>query len=419
MTTSVSRQAGKPIGPAQPSLWIPPRWVEYTYYFTIFYSLLAGYLGIELPLVAAGITVALAGFCYRRMRARAKEVYAPIAWLLACQISFILVQIAAHGASPMEQIVRDFILWICGMIIVQSLCLRRGFLQRFTVVLFVLGLVVVPKIGFTSASNAVERVAVEAQVSGNLSNANGLAGWFGFCVISFAIAGLKTKNGFVRILCWIAAAGSLLIVGLTVSRGVLLGVALALAVGFRRFLKGAFFSVVVLIILVGLMFVSGLIDPILSRYLERGTEETGRFLIWPAAIERIYDSPIVGVGADNVATYVSEAGKEHMPHNSFLYFALASGILPATLWIVFWIRAGRRSFFRADDNPFRVPFFLYALSVFLFGSIASVSWALVTLSVAAGSVTFRLKVRRIVRETIQGRRAAPSPTSPIEASNLK
>src|SRR5713226_9982267 len=96
---------GKPIGPAQRSFWIPPRWVEYTYYFTIFYSLLSGYLGIEVSLIAAGITVALAGFCYWRMGC-GKEVFAPIALLLACLISFILVQIAVHGESPTDTSIR-------------------------------------------------------------------------------------------------------------------------------------------------------------------------------------------------------------------------------------------------------------------------------------------------------------------------
>src|SRR5713226_8743545 len=137
MTLTTLRRIRKPTHQAHNASWIPSGRVEYAYYFVLAYSLLSAYLGIELPLIAAGMTIALAGFCFKQMGPRIKEVYAPISLLLACQISYILVQIAMHGASVMDDTIRNFILWVSGMILVQSLRLRQGFLQRCAIVLFV------------------------------------------------------------------------------------------------------------------------------------------------------------------------------------------------------------------------------------------------------------------------------------------
>src|SRR5947207_1360215 len=93
--------------------WVPSRSVEYAYYFVIAYSILAAYLGVEVPLVAAALTVALAYLCFKQAGSHARQVYGPIALLLACQVSFVLVQVVAYGTSIMEEINRNFILWFC------------------------------------------------------------------------------------------------------------------------------------------------------------------------------------------------------------------------------------------------------------------------------------------------------------------
>jgi O-antigen ligase len=395
MTTGMPRQAGKPIPRKFKFVWMPPRWVEYTFYFSFSYSIVAAALGIEIPLFAAALTVALGGLCLRDMGSRRKEICAPIALLLACQFSFILVQIAVYGASVTDDTIRMFILWMLGMIIVQSLCLRPGFLTRCTIVIFMLGLSVVPFMGFSD--QGVDRAGIAAPVAGNLTNANGLAGWFGFCVVSFGIAGLEARRGIVmRILYGLAAIGSLLIVGLTVSRGGLFGCAIALTVGFRRFLKRAFVPLLVFIILGGVLFASGLFDQILANYEERGMEETGRLLMWPLIIQRFLESPIFGVGMSRIMTWVPEADKAMPPHNSFLFFALSSGIVPAALYVAFWIRAGWRSFVdvgQQEYSPFRLPFLLYAFVAYITGDITTTPWALLTLSVGAGSGILHWKER--------------------------
>jgi O-antigen ligase len=425
MTTSVPRQAGKAIPRAFKSVWVPPSWVEYMFYFTFLYSMVSGYLGIEIPLFAAGLIVALGGLCLIKLGSRRKEICAPIALLLATQFSFILVQIAVYEVSVTDDTIRSFVLLMFLLIIVQSLCLRPGFLHRCTMVMFMIGLIVVPHLGFRGGEGEeVARAAVDIKIGGSLTNANGLGTWFGFCVVIFGIAGLATRRGIVvRILYGLAAVGSLLIVGLTVSRGALIGCALALTVGFRRFLKRGFLPVLLLITLGGVALISGLFDQIISNYEQRGAEETGRFLLWPLAIEQFLESPIFGVGLSKVYIWVPEAGMLIPPHNSFLFFPLSSGIVPAVLYVAFWIRAAWRSFFDvggSEYSPFRAPLLLYVLVAFIVGDVNVAPWAVISLVVGAGSHNSHRRERLpVTYSRIRRRRIAPTVQLPSKAGTIR
>jgi O-antigen ligase len=355
----------------------------------------------------------LGGLCLNKLGARRKELCAPIALLLACAISFILVQISIHGASVMDDFIRAFILWMFGLIIMRSLCLRPGFLHRCTIVIFMLGLIVVPSLALKGGDEEVARAAAGIKIGGGLTNSNGLGVWFGFCVVSFGISCIVTRRGIVaRILCGLAAVGSLVIVGLTVSRGALLGCALALTVGFRRFLKRGFVPVLVIITLGGLFLASGLLDQFISNYEERATEETGRLLMWPLIIKRFSESPIFGVGMSGVMTWVPEANKAMPPHNSFLFFALSSGIVPAAVYVAFWIRAARKSFSdvgESEYSPFRTPLLLYALVAFILADVSVEPWALLALSVGAGSgISYHRERLPVTLSRIRRRRIAPT-----------
>src|SRR5262249_54516972 len=155
-----------------------------------------------------------------------------------------------------------------------------------------------------------------------------------FCSIYFAIAGLETERFTYRVGAWALAIGCLFVLTLSVERGPLLAAALALTVVFRGLLKRGFIPLFVLIILTGAVSLSGLFDRAVSQYSTRGTEDTGRVgSLWPDAIERISKSPVFGEGASKVGT----------PHNTFLLFALSSGIVPLVFYIAFWIRLAWRS----------------------------------------------------------------------------
>src|SRR5439155_8184986 len=94
--------------------------------------------------------------------------------------------------------------------------LRRGFLHRFTVVAFALGLMVLPYLQFIK-SGTVYRAGLEAEVG--IANPNQLAAWLGFCCVYFAVLGIETRLLTIRLLSCAVVVVALLIVGLTVSRG--------------------------------------------------------------------------------------------------------------------------------------------------------------------------------------------------------
>src|SRR5207247_1615925 len=103
------------------------------------------------------------------------------------------------------------------------------------------------------------------------------------CAVFLAIFGLEARRVSFRIGAWVLAVGCLLIVTLTVERGPLFATVLAITLGFRTFLKRGFVPVLAVVILAGVALASGLFDQASSKYKERGTEETGREILWPEA----------------------------------------------------------------------------------------------------------------------------------------
>jgi O-antigen ligase len=166
-----------------------------------------------------------------------------------------------------------------------------------------------------------------------------------------------------------------------------------------------------------------LLDQIISNYEQRGTEETGRALVWPLATKRFLESPIFGVGVSKIATWIPEATISIPPHNSFLFFPLSSGIVPAALYIAFWIRAVRRSFSdvgASEYSPFRTPLLLFVLVAFIFGDINVAPWAVVSLVVGAGSHnSHRREGLLVTYNRIRRRRIAPTVQLPSKAGTIR
>ena len=411
-------QQGNPSRIIKSVVGIPSRRIEYGYYLITAYTILGGYFGLEIPLLAAALTVALAFFCLQHFGSQATKILAPVALLLASMIASIGVQIALHQTSLSDAYITRSILWISGTIIVQSLALRPGFLYRCAIVLFVIGIVPLRDLTFSGGGGAVDQARLDAAVQGSLSHPAGLAYWFGFCAVFFAIAGLEDKRVRIQILYWMAAVGSLLVVALTVERGPLLATAIAITIAFRRILKRGFLPVLLLIILTGIVIESGLFADSVAQYQTRGLEETGRLVIWPMIIDRILESPWVGVGATNVGTQLFVLDRSFItPHNAFLYFALASGVVPFALFVAFWIRATLASLTHRDVSNsavFRIPLLAYGLVFFMTGDGGPEPWVLLILAVIAGrgiphDVTRIAVVRRIRRPGAATSLARPSP----------
>ena len=143
-----------------------------------------------------GLILIVSSICIVQLRSSLKVVCSPIRFLLACAISFLFIQIAVHGESIMGGTVRVFIIWILQLIIIRSLCLRQGFPLRFSLVMFVIGLIPLPYLTFQS-TDVVERARVGIE-TGGLSHPGSLAEWFGFLTVYFALFGLETKRVVVR-----------------------------------------------------------------------------------------------------------------------------------------------------------------------------------------------------------------------------
>jgi hypothetical protein len=372
---------------------VPSRLVEYLYYLAIGYSLLAEYLGVDVPLLAAVMTIVIAGSCYWRLGSNAIVVLRPVLYLLACIGTFIAVQVIFHGLSLLsDHVLRSTVLWACSIVIVQSLSLRSGFLMRCSVVILLMGCVALPSLTLWGGSS-VQRAAAGIVLGGNLANSNGLGAWFGFCFVALALFGLDTRKVSNRVLCWSAATVCLVVASLSVSRGALIASAIAVTVGFRDIFKRGFWPLLLLIILGAVVMESETFDLVLARYETRGLEDTGRLGLWPPVVGRIVASPVVGVGVQNIATYIPESRRAiTTPHNAFLFFALSSGVVPFALWTMFWLRAAGRSFSPGQPTAharFQLPFLLYLLVMFTLGDINNDPWVHLATAVAAGPVVVR------------------------------
>lgn len=315
----------KPLGFKRVTPIAPPRFIEYAYYFSLFYSIMSVSLDLSVKLLGGSLLAALAAYCILRLGPRRRGFYTSIALPLCCAFSLVGIQLILHNESL--QSVRPWLTWVLLLVIMQSLSLRQGFLRRFAVIGFVFGLATLPYLAISGnpGTNQVDRFRIDASVG--FANPNDLAAWFGFFAVYFVISGVERRRWRTRSVSWLAALTCFFIVGLTVSRGTLLAIAIALTVALRRLLKHRFLLLLSLLLFIGLILSSGLFESIIDSYTNRATEETGRLLVWPLAIERFLNSPLTGVGVSNSDTYVPGL-TSITPHNSFLGIGLSSGVIP-------------------------------------------------------------------------------------------
>ncbi len=234
----------------------------------------------------------------------------------------------------MDSNIRGFITWVFGLMIIQSLCLRRDFAFRFPLVLLGIGLVTLPFINFDRGE--MEMARVEIAVQGSLTHPAGLAEWFGFLSIFFTVVGVESRRATWRIAARLLALGCLFIVTLSIERGPLFACALAIPVACRRILKRGFMPTMALVFLACVVYSGGVFNQAYENYSTRGLEDTGRLEIWETTIDRIWQSPFFGVGECKIL--IPFAKKMVPPHNSFLHFAISSGLVPTLFFLAFWIQ---------------------------------------------------------------------------------
>jgi hypothetical protein len=398
---------------------VPPPWLEITYFVYLFYSFFSDVVDISVPLLGFGLLAAMAAYCCLVVDSgRQISGYWPQRFALACGGSYLVIQLFVHNETLDGSYVREFVPWLLALIVVQALTRREGFLIRCAFVILAIGLLALPLLTLTAwnADGSVTRAGLDrsAGSTGGLANSNSLADWFGFCVVFLAILAIETKRLAVRVPAVLVATACLFVVGLTVSRGALLSITLALTIASRRFLKRGFVPLLSLLVVAWIAYASGMFDEIAVQYGARGTEETGRFLVWPIAIERWMAAPFIGVGAAHAITYVATVNTWITPHNGFILIGLVSGVLPFAFFILYWIQATRGALRSVgehrQDAPFHLPLLVYA---FLASSLSAMTfmlpWVLLTLTSAIGGATVARASRRRLADERMGTRVT-SPT---------
>ena len=362
--------------------------MEYIYYALLFYGTLGPLVGLSAGRGNGAVLLLLATYCGLGLGRTGKVVFQSLRPAILCAVSEIIVQVVAHGEPPLGDHIRYFVTWILALVVVQSLLLRPGFLHRFSMAVLFLGLAVVPFLSVRTEGFLSDRAGAQAAIAGGFSNPNGLGNWFGFCCLYLTVLGLETRRNPVRIGAWLGAVGCLYVVGLSVSRGALAALAVAVLFALRRILKRGFAPLLLLFSLVWVLFLFGIFDTAAESFLARAEEDTGRTEVWPLVIQRYLESPLVGVGASQMGTYVP--GRiAYMPHNSFLCFALTSGSIPLVFFIVYWIRSFKLSFKLPgplDYGAFRIPFLVYTLMVCMAGDFLFMNpWALLALCIPSAA----------------------------------
>jgi O-antigen ligase/polysaccharide polymerase Wzy-like membrane protein len=372
--------------PAKGRLSVPLCLTEWGYYFVMLYLVVGTPLGLAVGQVGSGyIMVALLVLCVFEMGS-CLSVVTRLVWpALGCGVSYLLIQILIHNESLGAGYVRNFGPWILSLIIVQSLALRNNFLHRFAFVNLLIGCTMLPYISaFTIQQRGTyERIGLDFDAGVGYANPNDMAAWFGFCTVYFTIRGYIASRTDHRILCWLVALGSLYILTLTVSRGALLAVGIAVLLASRHLLKTGFIPLLLLICLSWIVVELGIFDNVARFYGLRLGEDTNRLHIWPMVIERFMDSPLVGVGASSAGVVLY--GGFITPHNGFLFLAIASGIIPFTLFIAHWIRSAKAALYPyakgSGDAAFHMPLLIYtALIVSTTNLIFMAPWAIVSVA---------------------------------------
>ncbi|MBK9945669.1 MAG: O-antigen ligase family protein [Nitrospira sp.] len=318
----------------------PPAFLEYAWYVSLAYAMLGEVWGIVIPSVGGIILVLIAVGCLLSVGSSFVRVYEPAAWGFCTAMLIIIIQFLFHtmGRAAWSEGIA-LVGWLALLIIVQALSLRPYFLQRFALVALGIGVACLPYIKMTNIGGVVRTWG-----AGGLSNPNVLGQWFGFCAVYCIFWGLHCRETRLRVGFWLMACGCLFIVTLTVSRAPLAAVALACIVGLRASVKNHIVPLAAFIVLMGIAYVAGVFDEGIRSYTSRGTEESGRERLWPLALERVFESPWIGSGLDNIMLKYNAAGRLVNPHNGLLHIAIGAGVFPLICFLSYLARVGRDTF---------------------------------------------------------------------------
>jgi O-antigen ligase len=358
----------------------PSSFLEYGFYLNLCYTLLGGVFGLAVNNLSSAVLVLLLLLCLTEVGYQALYLVRVVVLPLACGIVYSFIQLFFFDES-LTIAVRPFLIWMVTLILVQLLSLRENFLHRFVLVMFIIGLAALPYLSIHQTVR-FQRASIDKAIG--FGHPNEMAAWYGFCTVYFAILGFVARTNALRSLSWLTAIGCVYVVTLTVSRGALLAILIAIVIAGRQSLKNGFLPVLLFASLGWIVMELGIFEETARSYATRGTEDTGRLAVWPLIIDSFLDSPLIGVGHSNVGAITAQ-GSFVTPHNSFLYVAQSSGIIPLVFFIAYWVSAARAAFRASGKSPeaiFYVP--MVTFSFLLANSLTYAfleSWAIVSLAI--------------------------------------
>jgi O-antigen ligase len=363
MNTYVFQYRAKDLVPRTDSLPTPSRFIEYGLYFYMFYTFLGGVWGLFVNNLASAVLILLFILSLSELGPEVVTVIKILAFPLGCGIAFLFIQFVFFEELGTET-VRAFLIWMLLLFLMQLVAQRDNFLHRFVMVMVVIGLAALPYLSFYQEGEAMQRARMDRAIG--FGHTNAMGEWYGFCAVYLILVGWIVKANGVRLLAWMGAVFCAYIVTLTVSRGALLAIAIAIVVASRNFLKGGFLPLLLSICIGWLVVELGVFEQSAKLYAARGAEDSGRLTVWPLILDSFYQSPLIGIGSSHVGA-VTHYGKFFTPHNGFLYIAQASGIVPLLLFAAYWVRVARLAFkanTALDSNKiFYLPFIAYSLIV--------------------------------------------------------
>ena len=356
---------------------------ELAFYFVMFYNILGPKLGLVVGDVGGGFLMMIVlAIWFMEGRENFASVMRQTYLLLGCGVAYIVIQLVIHEESSTHAYVRPYPVWVFSLIVVHGLVGRKNFFHRFAIVTILLGLAMAPYIKVLAGGKGFQRMGLERGVG--FANPNDLGQYYGFCTLYLTIAGFAARETRIRVFFWLLALGGFFFTTLTVSRSPLVSMVASLMIAFRHLLKEGILTLIALLCLVLAAVLLGVFDVALQSYGARADEETGRLTIWPLLIERIGNSPLIGVGVSYVETY-TPTGFAITPHNGVLLIAAASGIVPAALFIGHWIKAAKAALYTTGNNlpgsAFHLPLLTYAFLTMNSGNLVFMApWSIVCLA---------------------------------------
>jgi hypothetical protein len=393
----------------------PPPWLEYVFYAQVIYSVLGTALGLSFSALGIGMLGFVAAACALSTGRYSIAITRSVAIPVACGVSFVAIQMLVHGSDLDNSYVRDWIPWLVGVVALQHLAMRRGFLHRAAIVMFLLGLATLP---YVESFGTEQRTGLTRTIT--IANPNDFGAWFGFCCVYFATLGLEVRRLWVRVLAWSLAVAALIILGMSGSRGPLFAAALSVVFALRRLLNRGFLPLLGLASAAWIAFVLGLFDRPAALYAERGLEDTGRLQAWPLAIARVLEFPAAGVGADHVLIELPATGSTVTPHNTLIFIALASGLVPLLLFVAYCAQLVRSAFSASSaadpETPFHRVLLLYTFLIAMnLNVVFMLPWAMATFaSVSVGGIVANAR-RHAIRARSRTTLEAPSAAAATAA----